>query len=281
MLTASQIERILPGPDGSGGRIGAGARAPALLDQHVPVVAAGASRIATSRTTARSTRCRATSTGCARARGCCSRRVFGDDLGKVLPVIRPGGSDTATFDNVLEFLVMAGRSLPHAVLMMIPEPWGGNPGHGSGGARVLRVSLLADGAVGRTGVDRLHRRHRHRRRPRSQRPAPVALLRHDRRPRDHGVGSRRPRHPGRSHRRQGSAAPRQDAADRHRAAAHHQRRRDQAGPGRRAAVRRVAAASTWWTSRICRAPTPSGPTTRPCCAGSRRSATRRRICASC
>ena len=53
--------------------------------------------------------------------------VFGGDLQKVLPVIIPGGSDTATFDNVLEFLVMAGRSLPHAVLMMIPEPWAGNP----------------------------------------------------------------------------------------------------------------------------------------------------------
>ena len=53
--------------------------------------------------------------------------VFGDDLKKVLPVITEGGSDTATFDNVLEFLVMAGRSLPHAVLMMIPEPWSGNP----------------------------------------------------------------------------------------------------------------------------------------------------------
>src|SRR5207302_1662784 len=34
-----------------------------------------------------------------------------------------GGRDTATFDNVLEFLVMTGRSLPHAILMMIPEPW--------------------------------------------------------------------------------------------------------------------------------------------------------------
>jgi glutamate synthase (ferredoxin) len=53
--------------------------------------------------------------------------VFGDDLQKVLPVITEGGSDTATFDNVLEFLVMAGRSLPHAILMMIPEPWSGNP----------------------------------------------------------------------------------------------------------------------------------------------------------
>jgi glutamate synthase (ferredoxin) len=49
--------------------------------------------------------------------------VLGEDLKKVLPIIREGGSDTATFDNVLEFLVMAGRSLPHAVLMMIPEPW--------------------------------------------------------------------------------------------------------------------------------------------------------------
>ena len=53
--------------------------------------------------------------------------VLGDDLRKVLPVIREGGSDTATFDNVLELLVMAGRSLPHAILMMIPEPWNANP----------------------------------------------------------------------------------------------------------------------------------------------------------
>ncbi len=36
---------------------------------------------------------------------------------------RDGLSDSATFDNVLEFLVMNGRSLPHAILMMIPEPW--------------------------------------------------------------------------------------------------------------------------------------------------------------
>ena len=53
--------------------------------------------------------------------------LLGDDLKKLLPVIREGGSDTATFDNVLEFLVMTGRSLPHAILMMIPEPWANNP----------------------------------------------------------------------------------------------------------------------------------------------------------
>ncbi len=52
--------------------------------------------------------------------------LLGDDLEKILPIIREGGSDTATFDNVLEFLVMTGRSLPHAILMMIPEPWAGH-----------------------------------------------------------------------------------------------------------------------------------------------------------
>ncbi len=49
--------------------------------------------------------------------------LFGDDLKKILPVINTDGSDSAMFDNCFELLVMAGRSLPHAVMMMIPEPW--------------------------------------------------------------------------------------------------------------------------------------------------------------
>ncbi|MBI3411890.1 MAG: glutamate synthase large subunit [Planctomycetes bacterium] len=49
--------------------------------------------------------------------------LFGSDLEKVLPVIDPSGSDSAMFDNVLELLVLAGRSLPHAMMMMVPEPW--------------------------------------------------------------------------------------------------------------------------------------------------------------
>jgi glutamate synthase (NADPH/NADH) large chain len=53
----------------------------------------------------------------------CRSEVLGEDLKKVMPVTREGLSDSATFDNVLEFLVMNGRSLPHAILMMIPEPW--------------------------------------------------------------------------------------------------------------------------------------------------------------
>ncbi|HEV3047623.1 MAG TPA: glutamate synthase large subunit [Solirubrobacteraceae bacterium] len=50
--------------------------------------------------------------------------LFGDeDLQKILPVVSPGNSDSATFDNVLELLMLAGRSLPHAAMMMIPEAW--------------------------------------------------------------------------------------------------------------------------------------------------------------
>lgn len=51
---------------------------------------------------------------------------FGEDITKTMPVVVPHGSDTATLDNVLELLVLAGRSLPHAVMMMIPEAWSGD-----------------------------------------------------------------------------------------------------------------------------------------------------------
>jgi glutamate synthase (NADPH/NADH) large chain len=49
--------------------------------------------------------------------------LFGDDLQKIFPIVKPGGSDSAAFDNALELLVLAGRSLPHAVMMMVPEAW--------------------------------------------------------------------------------------------------------------------------------------------------------------
>jgi glutamate synthase domain-containing protein 2/glutamate synthase domain-containing protein 1/glutamate synthase domain-containing protein 3 len=48
---------------------------------------------------------------------------FGGDMSKILPVIEPNGSDSAMFDNGLELLLHTGRSLPHAVMMMIPEAW--------------------------------------------------------------------------------------------------------------------------------------------------------------
>ncbi|MFD0961813.1 glutamate synthase large subunit [Paenibacillus chungangensis] len=49
--------------------------------------------------------------------------LFGEDLEKIKPIINPDGSDTAMFDNTLEFMYLAGRSLPHAAMMMVPEPW--------------------------------------------------------------------------------------------------------------------------------------------------------------
>ncbi|HSN90152.1 MAG TPA: glutamate synthase central domain-containing protein, partial [Anaeromyxobacteraceae bacterium] len=49
--------------------------------------------------------------------------LFGEDLQKILTVIDTEGSDSAMFDNVLELLVLAGRELPHAIMMMVPEPW--------------------------------------------------------------------------------------------------------------------------------------------------------------
>jgi glutamate synthase (NADPH/NADH) large chain len=48
------------------------------------------------------------------------------DIERILPIVNPQGSDSASFDEVLELLHLGGRSLPHAVLMMIPEAWENN-----------------------------------------------------------------------------------------------------------------------------------------------------------
>lgn len=55
--------------------------------------------------------------------GSIKSQVFGDKLTEVLPIINKEGSDSATFDNVLEFLYMGGRDLARSILMLIPEPW--------------------------------------------------------------------------------------------------------------------------------------------------------------
>ncbi|TLY21927.1 MAG: glutamate synthase subunit alpha, partial [Nitrospirae bacterium] len=53
--------------------------------------------------------------------------LFGDDIPKLFPIVYEHQSDSACIDNALEFLVMGGRSLAHAMMMLIPEPWVGNP----------------------------------------------------------------------------------------------------------------------------------------------------------
>ena len=56
----------------------------------------------------------------------CESSLFGEDLSKLFPIVLEGNSDSAGFDQVLEFLHMSGRPLPLAVLMMIPEAWSGH-----------------------------------------------------------------------------------------------------------------------------------------------------------
>ena len=129
---------------------------------------------------------------------------------------------------------MTGRSLPHAILMMIPEPWQDHESDEPGAQGVLRVPLVADGAVGRPGVDRVHRRHGDRRGARPQRAAAVALLRDEGRPRHHGVGGRRPRHPAREHRasRSGCTRAASSSSTRPRAASSPTRRSSASWRGR-------------------------------------------------
>ena len=55
-----------------------------------------------------------------------SSEVLKDDLKKIWPIIEKSPSDSATFDNALELLVMSGYSLPHAMMLMIPEAWKDN-----------------------------------------------------------------------------------------------------------------------------------------------------------
>jgi glutamate synthase domain-containing protein 2/glutamate synthase domain-containing protein 1/glutamate synthase domain-containing protein 3 len=52
--------------------------------------------------------------------------LFGDDIKKLFPIIQPGGSDSAAFDNALELLVQSGRGIAHAMAMLIPEAWSKN-----------------------------------------------------------------------------------------------------------------------------------------------------------
>jgi glutamate synthase (NADPH/NADH) large chain len=53
--------------------------------------------------------------------------LFGEDMQKLFPIVYENQSDSACLDNALEFLVLGGRSLPHAMMMLIPEPWVANP----------------------------------------------------------------------------------------------------------------------------------------------------------
>ena len=199
---------------------------------------------------------------------------------KIVPVVRPGGSDSATFDNVLELLTLGGRCLPHALMMMIPEawedrrdmpewlrefyayhscliePWDGPASVAFCDGRVIGATLDRNGL--RPGRWQLTK------------DGYVVLASRDRR-------ARVPRRRGRS---QGPARSRQDLLRQPRGRPHRRGRRDQARGRDAAAVRPLVPRATPSTSTTC----PNGARARArrpaaarasCC-----SATRRRTCAS-
>ena len=262
-------------------RVGAGAGPPALQHQHVPVVAAGAPlplRRAqrgdqhAARQHQLDARARRTA-----ALGPARRRSEED------PADHPRGRQR--YGDLRQRARIPGDDRAIAAARHPdddPRAVGRPREHAAGAEGVLRVPLVADGAVGRSGVDRVHRRPGDRRDPGPQRAAAVALLRHQGRPRHHGVRGRRARHPGREHPDQGAPASGPDLPDRHRAGPHRLRRRDQARSRGGQSVRRSGWPRTWWTSKICRMRRICRRRpTRRCCSGSRRSATRTRTCASC
>ena len=161
MLTTDQLEPFFPDLSDERVAVGAGARALALLDQHVPVAGRWPTRTASSPTTARSTPSRATATGCAPARRCSTSDLHPRRPRAASSRSAPRAPPTRRrFDEVLELLHLGGRSLPHAVLMMIPEAWENHDddGPGSAGPSTSSTRSLMEPWDG-PAVDRVHRRH--------------------------------------------------------------------------------------------------------------------------
>ena len=165
--------------------------------------------------------------------------LFGADLAKVLPVVRPGGSDSATFDNVLELLVLCR---PLAAARDHDDGARGLRGPRrrlSRAGRLLRLPRLPDRGLGRAGRARLHGRARDRRDARPERAPAGALARDARRVGRSRLRDRRARRGARERASEGSAPARQALPRRPRAGADRGRRRGQARARDEAAVRRV------------------------------------------
>ena len=118
--------------------------------------------------------------------------LFGNDISKLWPISYEGQSDTACFDNALEFLVRGGYPLVHAMMMLVPEAWAGNPSMDEDRRAFYEYHARAHGALGRACLDRLHGRSADRRDPRPERPAPGPLPRHRGRPRGARIRDGRP-----------------------------------------------------------------------------------------
>ena len=133
--------------------------------------------------------------------------ALGDDLSDLFPILEPGGSDSACFDNCMELLVRAGRSAPHAADDDDSRGLRAELSHLDGQAGVLRVSRGDHGAVGRPGGHGLHRRPAGGRHAGPQRPAAQPLRGDHRRPGGAGQRGGRDRVPARADRAKGPLQP--------------------------------------------------------------------------
>ncbi len=120
-----------------------------------------------------------------------SSKLLGEDLEKLWPLIAEGQSDSACFDNALELLVAGGYSLPHAMMLLIPEAWAGNPLMDEERRAFYEYhAALMEPWDGPAAVG-FHRWTHDRRDAGSQRPASGALFDYRRRYRVDGVGNGR------------------------------------------------------------------------------------------
>ena len=122
MLTSEQLRQFFPDLRDRALRVRPGPRALPLLDQHVPELAAGPP-LPLHGPQRRDQHVGRQPQLDAGPRGPARDGLIDGDLARLYPICTPGASDSASFDEVLELLHLGGRSLPHSVLMMIPEAW--------------------------------------------------------------------------------------------------------------------------------------------------------------
>ena len=280
MLTTGQLEPFFP--DLSDRRFVDRARAGALpvLDQHLPVLAAGPP-VPADRPQRRDQHRQGQPQLDARPREPARQRRHPRRPDPAVPDLHAGRERLGVLRRGAR--AAAPRRPRAAARGADDDPGGVGEPHrdGPGPPGVLRVPLDAHGAVGRPGLRHLHRRHPDRGGARPQRPAARPLLGHRGRPGragQRGRGARpRPRH----RRAQGPAAAGPDVPRRHRPRPHRRRRRDQGRARRRGALRRVAARRADPPRPTCPSASTSCTPTRASPAASRPSATPRRSCGSC
>ncbi len=112
------------------------------------------------------------------------------DLSDIYPIIEPDKSDSASLDNVLEFLLMSGKSLPYAMSILIPESIKCKKSYFPRTEGFLSLSFHFHGTMGRTGITYFFRRQIYRRDARQERSSSIKICDNNKRPDCDGIRSR-------------------------------------------------------------------------------------------